>query len=325
MSSEERETRVEATAAGVIAGIPVEAPHHQTPPDELVEDEEKKGGRQASLWTDAWRQLRRSPIFLISAGIIALMILIAAVPQLFTNADPRACSLSNSLQRSSSGHIFGYDLQGCDYYARVLYGTRVSLSIGLIVTAGATVVALVLGALAGYYGGLWDTLLARIADIWFAIPFILAGIVFLSVLGEKGLAQVSFVLVVFGWPTMFRLLRSSILSTKEMDYVRAARALGASDWRIIARHILPNAIAPVVVYATITIGIVIAAEATLSFLGVGLQLPAISWGLMISIAQNRILQAPHLLLFPGLFLSVTVLAFIMMGDALREAFDPKLH
>ena len=324
MSSDERETRVEATTAGVIAGIPVEAPHHQPAPDELAEELEK-GGRQASLWTDAWRQLRRSPIFLISAGIIALMIMVAAFPQLFTNVDPRACSLSNSLERPGAGHIFGYDLQGCDYYSRVMYGTRVSLSIGLIVTGGATLVALFLGALAGFYGGVWDALLARIADVWFAIPFILGAIVLLSVLGEKGLGQVSFVLVIFGWPTMFRLLRSSILSTKEMDYVRAARALGARDLRIITRHILPNAIAPVIVYATITIGIVIAAEATLSFLGVGLQLPAISWGLMISIAQNRILQAPHLLLFPGLFLSVTVLAFIMLGDALREAFDPKLH
>lgn len=324
MTSDEKDVRVEATQAGVIAGIPVEAPQSESPPDEL-EEEGRDGGRQASLWSDAGRQLRRSPIFLVSAGVIALIILIAIFPQLFTGADPRACNLSNSLVRPSSGHIFGYDLQGCDYYARVIYGTRVSISIGLLVTSGATLVALVLGALAGYYGGTWDTLLARLADIWFAIPFILAGIVFLSVLGEKGLGQVSLVLVVFGWPTMFRLLRSSILSTKQMDYVRAARALGASDLRIIVRHILPNAIAPLIVYATITIGIVIAAEATLSFLGVGLQLPAISWGLMISIAQNRILQAPHLLLFPGLFLSITVLAFIMLGDALREAFDPKLH
>lgn len=324
MTSDERKVRVEATPVGAIAGIPVEAPHSEPLTDE-VKKEGEDGGRQASLWTDAWRQLRRSPVFLISAGIIALIVLIAVAPRLFTSADPRACNLSNSLETSSAGHIFGYDLQGCDYYARVIYGTRVSISIGLLVTGGATVVALVLGALAGYYGGLWDTLLARIADIWFAIPFILAGIVFLSVLGEKGLGQVSFVLVVFGWPTMFRLLRSSILSTKQMDYVRAARALGASDLRIIGRHILPNAIAPVIVYATITVGIVIAAEATLSFLGVGLQLPAISWGLMISIAQNRILQAPHLLLFPGLFLSITVLSFIMLGDALREAFDPKLR
>ena len=113
MTSDEREVRVEATAAGVLAGIPVEAPHHELPPDELAEDG-GEGGRQASLWTDAWRQLRRSPIFLISAGIIALMIMVAAFPQLFTNADPRACNLSNSLERSTSGHIFGYDLQGCD-------------------------------------------------------------------------------------------------------------------------------------------------------------------------------------------------------------------
>jgi ABC-type dipeptide/oligopeptide/nickel transport system permease subunit len=136
---------------------------------------------------------------------------------------------------------------------------------------------------------------------------------------------VSLVLIIFGWPTMLRLVRSSVLSVKENDYVDAARALGASNFRVISRHLLPNAITPVIVYSTITIGVVIAAEATLSFLGVGLRLPAISWGLMISTAQGRILTAPHLLLFPGLVLSVTVFAFILLGDVLRDALDPKLR
>jgi ABC-type dipeptide/oligopeptide/nickel transport system permease subunit len=141
----------------------------------------------------------------------------------------------------------------------------------------------------------------------------------------RGFGIVVFVLVILGWPTMLRLARSSVLSVKESDYVEAARALGASDVRIMARHILPNAIAPVIVYATITVGVVISAEAALSFLGVGLALPAISWGLMISQAQVRILSSPHLLLFPGLFLSVAVFSFILMGDALRDALDPKLR
>jgi ABC-type dipeptide/oligopeptide/nickel transport system permease subunit len=133
------------------------------------------------------------------------------------------------------------------------------------------------------------------------------------------------VLIILGWPTLMRLMRSTVLSGKEADYVAAARALGASDWRIMRVHILPNAIAPVIVYATITVGIIISAEAALSFLGVGLRLPAISWGLMISNAQNRILEQPHLLLFPALFLSVLVLCFILLGDALRDALDPKLR
>jgi ABC-type dipeptide/oligopeptide/nickel transport system permease subunit len=151
------------------------------------------------------------------------------------------------------------------------------------------------------------------------------GIVILSLLQKRGLWQVSLVLIVLGWPTMLRLLRSAVLSAKEQDYVDAARALGASDFRIITRHILPNAMAPVIVYATITVGVIISAEAALSFLGVGLQLPAISWGLMIAGAQTRILNSPHLLLFPGAFLSMTVFSFILMGDALRDALDPKLR
>jgi ABC-type dipeptide/oligopeptide/nickel transport system permease subunit len=194
-----------------------------------------------------------------------------------------------------------------------------------LIVYGALLVAVVLGSIAGWYGGVADTIIARVTDIWFGLPYILAAIVILSVIGTRGLLQVSLVLLVVGWPTMLRLMRSSVLSVKGADYVQAARALGASDLRVLRRHVLPNAIAPVIVYATIYVGIVIAAEATLSFLGVGLELPAISWGLMISVAQTRVLNAPHLLLFPGLFLSATVFSFILLGDALRDAFDPKLR
>jgi oligopeptide transport system permease protein len=279
----------------------------------------------ASLWKDAWGQLRKSPMFVISSLLILLFITMAIAPRLFTSLDPHNCDLIYSLDRPSAGHWFGYDLQGCDYYANTVYGARVSISIGIVVTAFAVLIAVVLGSIAGFYGGILDSLIARVTDVWFAIPFILGGIVVLSLFGQRGFFQVAFVLIILGWPTMLRLLRSSVLSVKENDFIDAARALGGRDFRIITRHILPNAIAPVIVYATITIGAVIAAEAALSFLGVGLQLPAISWGLMISTAQNRILQNPHLLLFPGLFLSVTVFSFILMGDALRDALDPKLR
>jgi ABC-type dipeptide/oligopeptide/nickel transport system permease subunit len=291
----------------------------------LTEIDAEPVGRPASLWSDAWKELRTSPMFIISALLIVVFIVMAAAPTLFTNADPRACNLRNSLELPSGDHWFGFDLQGCDYVARTVYGARVSISIGIIVTIFAVFIALVLGSLAGYYGGFLDTIIARITDIWFAIPTILGGIVILSLLQDRGLWQVSLVLVVLGWPTMLRLLRSAVLSAKEQDYVDAARALGANDFRIIVRHILPNAIAPVIVYATITVGVIISAEAALSFLGVGLQLPAISWGLMIAGAQTRILEYPHMLLFPGAFLSMTVFSFILMGDALRDALDPKLR
>ncbi len=291
-------------------------------PDGELEPTSERAG---SLWADAWRQLRRKPLFLISAGLIVLMVVIAIWPGLFTSVDPRDCRLENSLLRPSAEHWFGTDLQGCDYYALTIHGARVSISIGILVTIFATLIAIVFGSIAGYYGGVIDSIIARITDIWFAIPVILGGIVILNLFRQRGVLQVSFVLILLGWPTMLRLVRSSVLSAKEMDYVDAARALGIKNARIIRRHILPNSLAPVIVYATITVGVIISAEAALSFLGVGLQLPSISWGLMISEAQNRIRSAPHLLLFPGLFLSVTVFSFILMGDALRDALDPRLR
>ncbi len=280
----------------------------------------------ATLWSDAWRRLKRNPMFYIPVALLLIYSVFALFPQAFTRYDPYlSCDLSNSLGRPQSGHPFGFDVQGCDYFTRVIYGTRVSLIIGFYSVFGAAVIAVVLGSMAGYYGGMLDAILARITDIWFAVPTVLGGIVLLTVLQTRGVFQVGLVLVVLAWPTMMRLMRSSVLSAKEMDYVQAARALGASDLRILTRHILPNGIAPVIVYGTISVGILIAAEATLSFLGVGLQLPSISWGLMISAAQQRVLQAPHLLLFPGGFLSVLVFVFILLGDALREALDPKLR
>jgi ABC-type dipeptide/oligopeptide/nickel transport system permease subunit len=299
------------------------APETGTP--EVVPAQAPQQGKPASLWSDAWKELRRKPTFIVSAVIIIVMMVMAAFPTLFTSVDPRDCNLLDALQPPSAEHWFGFDLQGCDYYARTIHGARNSVAIGLVVTFFATLIAVSLGSLAGYKGGWIDSTLARLADVFFAIPLILAGIVLLNALGTKSVWTVSAVLILFGWPTMLRLMRSSVLSVRELDYVDAARALGASDWRIITRHILPNGITPVIVYATITVGVIISAEATLSFLNVGLQLPAISWGLMISVAQNRILEAPHLLFFPGLFLSITVFSFILMGDALRDALDPKLR
>lgn len=292
---------------------------------DLITLEQAEGVDTAAenLWSDAWKELRTSPIFLISGGIILLFTVMAIFPQWFTSADPRSCLLSNSLELPSSEHWFGFDVQGCDYYARTVYGARVSMSIGITVVLFAAILAVILGSVSGYYGGISDSIIARVTDIWFAIPTILGGIVILTLLGTRGFFQVAFVLVILGWPTMLRLYRSSVLSVKEHDYVEAARALGASDLRILRTHILPNAIAPVIVYGAITVGVIISVEASLSFLGVGLQLPAISWGLMISGAQTRLLSAPHLLLFPGLFLSLAVFGFILMGDALRDALDPK--
>jgi len=281
--------------------------------------------RTATLWGDAWRQLRRRPMFIISAILILILVVISLWPGLFATHDPRDCHLIDSLFLPSKEHWFGTDLQGCDYYSRTLYGTRVSISIGIIVVFFVTIIAVVGGSIAGYYGGSTDSIIGRITDIWFVIPTILGGIVILSLIRSRNIATVSLVLIVLGWATLLRLVRSSVLAVKANDYIDAARAMGASNARIIIRHILPNAIAPVIIVSAIYVGVVIAAEAALSFLGVGLQLPAISWGLMIATAQQRIITAPYLLVFPGAFLSVTVFSFILMGDALRDALDPKLR
>lgn len=283
--------------------------------------------RQASLWSDAWRQLRKNPIFVVAALLLVVLATMAAFPSLFTNADPLSCDLANSrLGPGANGTWFGYDLQGCDYYANIIYGVRVSMVIGLAVVGGSLVIGVVLGALAGFYGGWFDSLMSRVTDIFFGLPLILGAIILLNAFtGDRGLFQVSLALIAFGWMTILRLLRSSVIAVKSTDYVQAARALGANDWRIITTHILPNALAPVLVYSTIAIGGIIAAEATLSFLGIGLQRPSISWGLQIAEARNFVRTSPYLLLIPSAFLSATVLCFIMLGDALRDALDPKLR
>ncbi|WP_370324421.1 ABC transporter permease [Euzebya sp.] len=321
---------------------------HPTKPGEAITaqplPEATEVGDRSSLWGDAWRQLRRDPIFIASAILIAIFVLMAIIPQAFTFwiggedcagtsrttgeacwQDPEYAELGRSAESPSSEHPFGFDVQGRDQVTRIIYGARNSIAIGVSVTVGAIVIALALGSLAGYLGKGFDAVTSRITDIFFAIPVTLAGIAFLNILPNRGIPEVAGVLIAFGWPTMMRIVRSQVISEKEREYVLAARALGSGDIRIITRHILPNSLAPVIVYATIFIGVIISAEATLSFLGVGLQLPAISWGLMVSEAQSRLLQAPHLLLFPGIFISLTVFSFILMGDALRDALDPRLR
>jgi oligopeptide transport system permease protein len=291
-----------------------------------------RDGRQNSLWSDAWGQLKRNPLFWIGSFLGVFFALMALFPSAFARgADPRACSLENSKLPPSSAHWMGFDQQGCDYLANVVYGARTSLTIGILSVIGVLVLGVIVGAIAGYYGGVTDSVLARITDIFFALPLILGALILLRVgpstglpiLSSRGAGAVAIALSVFGWMTAMRLVRSQVIAVKSSDYVAAARAMGASNLRILTRHILPNAVAPVLVFATITVGVLIAAEATLTYLGVGLQRPAISWGLQISSGQSLLRTAPHLVLFPSIVLSLTVMAFIMLGDALRDALDPR--
>jgi oligopeptide transport system permease protein len=290
---------------------------------------ELPSARDASLLRDAIADLRRNPVFVGAAVVILLMVLLAAFPApfagLFGNGDPHACNLSDSNRGPAGGHPFGFDQQGCDLYALVMHGARPSIAIGIATTLGALVLALVLGTVSGFYRGWLDALISRITDVFFGLPFLVGAIVILQTFPDRTMWTVCLALVALGWMTMTRLVRSSVLEVREMDYVVAARALGARDVRSRRRHVLPNAIAPVIVLATLTVGYVIAAEATLTFLGVGLQPPSISWGLLLSTAQTSFEQHPHLLIFPAAFLSVTVLSFILLGDAVRDALDPKLR
>ncbi|MFJ1752168.1 ABC transporter permease [Kitasatospora sp. NPDC088134] len=292
---------------------------------------EPKPEKPRSLGLDAWHDLRKRPIFLISAALIVLLVLFAIAPSLFTSVDPRAGDLRNHyLAKPNYLHFFqadwfGYDGQGRSIYARMIYGARASVVVGICVTAGVTVLGGLLGMIAGYYGGWVDTIVSRFTDMVFGIPLLLGALVMLNAFQVRTVWSVVFALVVLGWTQMTRVMRGSVITVKQSDYVTAAKALGAGTGRIMFKHILPNAIAPVIVVATIALGGYIATEATLSFLGIGLQDPTISWGIDINSAQKVIRTAPFALFFPAGMLSVTVLAFIMLGDAVRDALDPKLR
>ena len=255
---------------------------------------------------------------LLATALLGALVLTAAFPSAFSSADPSDCNLSHSLDGPSRAHLFGYDLQGCDYLSITLYGGRTSLALAALVLTGTTLIALVLGSVAGFAGGRTDVLLSRVTDVWSGIPLILGGVIVLSSREARGLVQVALVLTLFGWPAMFRVLRASVLEVRQRDYVTAASALGARPLRLLLRHVLPNSIRPLLVFTSAYAGVVIAAEATLTFAGVGLGRPAYSWGIQLFEAQSRLRAAPHLLLFPGLFLVAAVIGCVLLGEALRR-------
>jgi oligopeptide transport system permease protein len=315
-----------------IAPIAIDASGGVEAPIQPLEPESEKS---RSLWSDAFAELRHKKLFWVSVALIILFVTMAAVPQLFTNTDPQFADLSKAREGPSAEAWFGYDNQGYDVYARAIYGARASILVGIIATTFTLVFGSAIGIIAGYRADWSDSLLSRISEIFLAIPLLLGGLLFLYVFPSDPLttpfavqvAKVALVIGILAWPIISRLMRSSVLQVKPNDYVHAARALGATPGRVIRSHILPNSLASVIVVSTINLGAFIAAEATLSFLGVGLQPPAISWGIQISEASGigLIRAAPHMLIFPSIFLSLTVLAFILLGDTVRDALDPKLR
>ncbi|GAB3139783.1 ABC transporter permease [Micromonospora sonneratiae] len=293
----------------------------------------KKQDKPRGLLGDAWYDLRRKPLFWIAAAFILFFLAMAAFPSLFASADPTHGLLERSRGNPSGDAWFGYDVQGREVYARVIHGARASIIVAVLSTVGTILIGGAMGMIAGYRGGWVDAILSRIADVFFGLPFVLGAIVILFTFNAPGssnnqwriMGLVVMSLVVLTWPVSMRIMRSAVLATKEADYIVAARALGAGAGRIIFKHLLPNCLAPLLVYSTILVGSFIGAEATLSFLGVGLKSPVVSWGIMISEAQQYIRVSPHLLLFPATFLVAAVLSFVTLGEAVREALDPKLR
>jgi len=302
------------------------APHFVAPVDENAlgaVDAVRVGERKSNLWIDAWRDLRGRPMFWISAVLILLVSVVSLFPFLFTGEDPSYCELGRSNTGPIDGHPLGFNRQGCDIYARILYGASTSVTVGLIVTVMVFVMGIVMGGLAGFFGGWVDSVLMRIGDIFFAIPYILAAVVVMSVFSaNRNVWVISLAIGAFAWPSTARILRSEVLRVKQSDFVMASTALGVTRFRTLLGHVLPNSIAPVIVVTTISLAAAITAEATLSFLGVGLP-RVVSWGNDISQAQVDLRTAPQVLIYPSIALSLTVLSFIMLGETLRDALDPK--
>ncbi len=264
----------------------------------------------------------------IGLVIVLLIVIMAVFAPLIARQDPAKGKLSQAFQSPSSQHLLGTDALGRDVFARIVYGARVSLEVGIVVVAVSTLVGTILGSLAGFYGGWIDRILSGyIFNVFLAFPGLLLAIAFVAFLGA-GLGKLIMALCVIGWVGYARVMRGQVLKVREYDYVQAARALGAGDLRILFVHILPNAIQPLIVQASLGMAGAVLSEASLSFLGLGIPPPTPSWGKMIEEAQQTgfetiMLLAPHALIFPCIAIALTVLAFNFVGDGLREYLDPK--
>jgi ABC-type dipeptide/oligopeptide/nickel transport system permease subunit len=270
------------------------------------------------------RHLRRDGRAWFGVAVILLMVVAAIAAPLLARHDPAAIDLTNQLQGPSPQHWMGTDIQGRDVWARLIYGARISLAVGLLSQGIALALGVLLGLIAGYYGKWVDEVVMRLADVTLAFPTLLLLIALVAAL-QPSLPVVFLTIGLVGWAGMARLVRGQVLVVRELEYVQAMRALGARNHRIIARHILPAVIAPVVIAATLGVAAAIMAEASLSFLGLGVQPPTPSWGAMIADGRDlsQLRSSPWTSLFPGLAIGLTVLGFNLLGDALRDALDPR--
>ena len=271
---------------------------------------------------EVWRRFRRNRLAMVGLAFIILIALVAIFAPLIAQDGPTRL-VGDSKESPSLDHWFGTDRIGRDMFSRVVYGARVSLRIGVAATVMSLVIGIAVGAVSGFFSGVVDNVLMRFTDVLLAIPYIVLAVAIATVIG-KSENSVILIIGATGWLGIARIVRASFLSLKQLEYVEAAKALGFSRTRIMFRHIMPNALQPMIVYGTITVGSVILTEAALSFLGVGPQDPTPAWGLMVADGKGLMVPAPWVLFFPGAAIALTVMAFVFVGDGLRDALDPKL-
>jgi peptide/nickel transport system permease protein len=287
-----------------------------------------KGRRKGdSQWAIAGRHFKKNRLAMGGLAVMILLYVITLVTPLIAPFDPAAQGdiITSRYLPPSAEHLMGTDKFGRDIFSRVLYGARISLSIGFVAVGISVTLGTLIGALAGYFGGWVDSVLMRFTDMMLAFPRLVLLIVVIAVFENQSIWLVVVVLGLTGWMGTSRIVRGEVLSLREREFVQAARALGMGDWRIIIRHVIPNTLAPVIVSATLGIGLTILTEASLSFLGLGVQPPTPSWGNMVSDGRDALTQAWWIATFPGLAIVLTVVAFNLLGDGLRDALDPRLR
>lgn len=287
-----------------------------------VQDEQVVTKKRSQL-KEVWRRFCRNKQAMIGLAMLLLLIFAAVFANVIAPYDPVEQNLLIRLQGPSAAHWFGTDELGRDIFSRILYGARISLTVGLIAVSISCVAGCALGAIAGYYGGILDTVIMRISDIMMAIPSILLNISIVAALGT-GLQNVMIAIGVSSVPAYCRIMRASLLSLKNQEFVDASRVAGSTDFYIIMHHIIPNSLAPLIVQATLKIGGAILSCASMSFIGLGIVPPTPEWGAMLSTGRDFLRDAPHLTAFPGLAIMFAVFSMNLIGDGLRDALDPKL-
>jgi glutathione transport system permease protein len=281
--------------------------------------------RVRTPWSEFWRKFRKQHVALGAGGFVLFLVALAILAPYIAPFDAENFFDYDTLNSPPSAkHWFGVDPLGRDIFSRLLMGSRISLTAGFVSVAVGAVIGTLLGLVAGYYEGWWDRAIMRLCDVLFAFPVILLAIAIVAILGS-GMANVIIAVSVFSIPTFARLVRGNTLALKHLTYVESARSIGASDSTIVLRHIFPGTISAVVVYFSMRIGTSIITAASLSFLGMGAQPPTPEWGAMLNEARSEMMTAPHVALFPAIAIFLTVLAFNLLGDGLRDALDPKIE